>query len=65
MSHFIGIDVAKATLQVYIPQGQVDLEFANTTSGLHKLYKTLKLSIKSRFKSWFWCMNQRGVIQGL
>ncbi|TXL06436.1 IS110 family transposase [Methylococcaceae bacterium CS1] len=46
MSHFIGIDVAKATLQVYIPQGQVDLEFANTTSGLHKLYKTLKLSYK-------------------
>ncbi|WP_221901759.1 IS110 family transposase [Bathymodiolus platifrons methanotrophic gill symbiont] len=29
-----------------MPQGQVDLEFANTTSGLHKLYKTLKLSYK-------------------
>ncbi len=46
MSHFIGIDVAKATLQIYIPQGEIDLEFANTASGLHKLYKTLKLSYK-------------------
>jgi transposase len=42
MNHFIGIDVAKATLQVYIPQNQVDLEFANTKGGLNKLYKTLK-----------------------
>ena len=42
MSHFIGIDVAKATLQVYISQGEIDLEFTNTKSGLNKLYKTLK-----------------------
>jgi len=46
MSHFIGIDVAKATLQIYIPQGELDLEFTNTKSGLNKLYKTLKLSYK-------------------
>lgn len=46
MSHFIGIDVAKATLQVYIPQGKSDLEFANTKSGLNKPYKTLKSSYK-------------------
>ena len=46
MCHFIGIDVAKATLQVYIPQGEIDLEFANTKSGLNKLYKTLKESYR-------------------
>ena len=46
MSHFIGIDVAKATLQVFIPQVQVDLEFANTKTGLNQLYKTLRLSYK-------------------
>ena len=46
MSHFIGIDVAKATLQVFIPQGEIDLEFANTKSGLNKLYKTLKVTYK-------------------
>ena len=50
MDHFIGIDVAKATLQVYIPQDQVDLEFANTKTGLNKLYKTLKLSYKESFQ---------------
>jgi len=46
MNHFIGIDVAKATLQVFIPQGQVDLELANTRAGLNALYKNLK----SRYK---------------
>ena len=46
MDHFIGIDVAKATLQVYIPQGEIDLEFSNTKSGLNKLYKTLKINYK-------------------
>ncbi len=50
MDHFIGIDVAKATLQVYIPQNQVDLEFANTKAGLNKLYKTLKLSYNESFQ---------------
>ena len=49
MNHFIGIDVAKATLQVYIPQDQVDIEFANTKAGLNKLYKVLELSYKESF----------------
>jgi len=46
MKHFIGIDVAKATLQVFIPQGQVDLELANTEAGLNALYKQLMLRYK-------------------
>ncbi len=46
MDHFIGIDVAKATLQVYIPQGEIDREFSNTKSGLNKFYKTLKVIYK-------------------
>ncbi len=46
MDHFIGIDIAKATLQVYIPQGEIDLEFSNTKSGLNKLYKILKVNYK-------------------
>jgi transposase len=50
MSHFIGIDVAKATLQVYIPQGEIDLEFSNTKAGLNKLYKTLKGIYKGSLK---------------
>lgn len=50
MDHFIGIDVAKATLQVHIPQDQVDLEVANTKSGIQRLYNTLKRSYKSEFE---------------
>ncbi len=50
MNHFIGIDVAKSTLQVHIPQDQVDLEVANTKSGLQRLYNTLKRSYKSEFE---------------
>lgn len=46
MNHYIGIDIAKATLQVYIPNGQLDLEFANTKAGLSCLYKTLKQTYK-------------------
>ena len=46
MNYYIGIDIAKATLQVFIPQGQLDLEFSNTKAGLNKLYKQLKTIYK-------------------
>jgi transposase len=46
MNNYIGIDVAKASLQVFIPKGQLDLEFANTKLGLSKLYKQLKTIYK-------------------
>ena len=51
MNHFIGIDVAKATLQVHIPQGEIDLEFSNTKSGLNKLYKTLKVNYQESLQT--------------
>jgi hypothetical protein len=38
--------IGKYSLQVYIPQGEIDLEFSNTKSGLNKLYKTLKVIYK-------------------
>ena len=41
MNNYIGIDVAKATLQIYIPKNQLDIEFANTKAGLNRLYKKL------------------------
>lgn len=46
MNNYIGIDVSKATLQVYIPNGQLDLEFVNTKAGLSNLYKKLKVTYK-------------------
>jgi len=42
MDNYIGIDVAKATLQVYIPKNDLDLEIKNTESGLKILYSKLK-----------------------
>jgi hypothetical protein len=37
MDNYIGIDVAKATLQIHIPKGQLDFEIANTKAGLNCL----------------------------
>lgn len=42
MDYYIGIDIAKATLQIYIPRGQLDLEIENSKAGLNHLYKQLK-----------------------
>ena len=42
MNNYIGIDIAKATLQIFIPMGQIDLEITNTKAGLNNLYKRLK-----------------------
>lgn len=46
MDNYIGIDVAKATLQVYIPKNDLDLEIKNTESGLKALYSKLKKQYK-------------------
>jgi len=50
VNNYIGIDVAKATLQVYIPEGQLDLEFSNTKAGLNNICKKLKNIYKKSFK---------------
>lgn len=42
MDHCIGIDISKATLQVYIPRGTQELEFVNASDGYTKLYAKLK-----------------------
>jgi len=34
----IWVDVAKATLQVYIPKSDSDIEIKNSSDGLKKLY---------------------------
>lgn len=41
MYNYIGIDVAKATLQVYIPNGELNIEIQNSLVGLKKLYSKL------------------------
>jgi len=46
MNNYIGIDVAKATLQVYIPKIDLDIEIANTNQGLKTLHSKLKKQYK-------------------
>jgi len=47
MDNYIGIDVAKATLQVFIPKNELDLEIENSPDGLKKLYAKLKKQYKN------------------
>jgi transposase len=42
VDYYIGIDIAKATLQIFIPRGRLDLEFENSKTGLNQFYKQLK-----------------------
>jgi len=46
MYNYIGIDVAKSTLQVFIPKNEIDIEVSNTQDGLKKLYAKLKKRYK-------------------
>jgi transposase len=46
MSNYIGIDVAKSILQVFIPRSETDIEIANSQDGLKKLYAKLKKQYK-------------------
>ena len=51
MNKYIGIDVAKATLQVYIPKSNTDIEFENSPAGLKRLYAKLKKQYKDEYRS--------------
>lgn len=47
MNNYIGIDVAKATLQVYVPISELNLEIKNSLIGLKKLYIKLNKLYKN------------------
>lgn len=51
MYKYIGIDIAKSTLQVFIPQNELDLELANSQKSLDKLYGKLKKIYKKEIDS--------------
>ena len=46
MNNYIGIDVAKSTLQVFIPKNDLDIEIANSDNGLKAFYSKLKKQYK-------------------
>jgi len=51
MYKYIGIDVAKSTLQVFIPQGELDLELENSAKSLNQFYGKLKKIYKKDIDS--------------
>ena len=42
MNHYIGIDISKSSVQVYIPKNEVDLNIENSVKGLRQLFSKLK-----------------------
>ena len=51
MNNYIGIDVAKATLQIYIPDGKIDIEISNTQTALKNLHSKLKRLYKKEIEN--------------
>ena len=47
MNNYIGIDVSKSTLQVFIPKNEIDVEVKNSSEGLKKLLNKLKKQYKN------------------
>lgn len=51
MEKYIGIDVAKTTLQIYIPKNDSDIEIKNSPEGFKKLYSKLKKLYKKELNT--------------
>jgi transposase len=51
MDNFIGLDVSKSTVSVFIPQGGIEIEIANTAKGFTQLFSKLKKLYKKDYDS--------------
>lgn len=60
MNHYIGIDISKASLQVYIPEGDIDIEVVNTVQGLKKLHAKLKKIYGKSINDLIWIYEPTG-----
>jgi len=65
MENYIGIDVAKATLQIYIPKSDVDIEIKNSSEGLKKLYSKLKKQYKKEIKNIIFVYESTGAYSAI
>ena len=63
MSHYIGIDVSKATINVHISKNSQDLVLENSIKGFKSLFSKLKKIYKKRLKILSLFLNQQVVIQ--
>ena len=60
MDNYIGIDIAKATLQIFIPRGRLDLEFENSRTGLNQFYKQLKQIYQGEYQGLIFVYESTG-----
>lgn len=60
MNDYIGIDISKSSLQVYISKGNIDLEIDNTKQGLKKLTAKLKKIYGKTASSLIWIYEPTG-----
>jgi len=60
MFHFIGIDVSKATLQVYIPLKEENISIDNTDRSIRSLYSKLKKYYKKEAKELVFIFESTG-----
>jgi transposase len=51
MGNYIGIDIAKSTLQIFIPRNNLDIEVSNSDNGLKTLYAKLKKQYKKEINN--------------
>jgi len=51
MDNFIGLDVSKSTVSVFIPQGGIEIEIANTVKDFTQLFSKLKKFYKKKHDS--------------
>ncbi|WP_041963846.1 IS110 family transposase [Sulfurospirillum cavolei] len=51
MDNFIGLDISKSTVSVFIPKGGVEIEIANTAKGFTQLFSKLKKLYKKDYDS--------------
>ena len=65
MFHSIGIDVSKATLQVYIPIKDENISVKNTTKSINALYSKLKKYYKKESKDLLFVFEPTGTYSSL
>jgi len=58
--HYIGIDIGKASLEVYIPRGSVSCSFDNTRQGIRQLYGKLKKIYRKEFSDLIFIFEHTG-----
>lgn len=60
MNHYIGIDIAKASLQIFIPKGDMELEVENSVKGLKSLFSKLKKNYRKSAQDLIWIYEPTG-----